>query len=323
MRYVSTTRTRARSRRVNVRSLSLVLTLCWVLRLLASSGYSRRDVGDERNKEAAANEAFAALKRMVGECDAFEYMETPSAQPHNETSENFDADLLVSLTDATFVLTTRSCKTTFRNARWVCVKGKMIDSCVPKRLRALVEEHGYAVSVSHAFIFMHALVQGFRHISVVEDDAVFLTAVRRDLIDELREVVRGPSTRWSFVRLGYRPFFLELQHIYSNTKQRTGIFSCPDQCACQKIGTHTCQMSGSGCDMRSSHFYMANSIVFKRAIRYLLDVSDKRRMIDYFVLQRFRNQIYVRDSVAVQEVLNFPMELQEGYTKLFERLCVR
>lgn len=319
-----TPRKRGRRTRADVRSLSLVFTLCWAVRSLVSSRYSRGDVGDARNvKDVAANAAFEALKRMVDECDAFEYVGTPRARPRNETYENDDVDALVSLTDATFVLTTRSCKTSFRNARWVCVKGKVIDSCAPKRLRVLVEKHGYAASLSHAFIFMHALVQGFRHVTIVEDDVVFSTAARRDLIEELREVIRGPATRWSFVRLGYRPLFLERQHKYSSEKRRDGFLSCPDECACEKIGTRTCRMSASGCDVRSSHLYMANSIVFKRAIRFLLDASDERRIIDCFVLQRFRNQIYATDSVAAQEVLDFPVELQEGYAKLFTRLCVR
>jgi len=83
-----------------------------------------------------------------------------------------------------------------------------------------------------------------------------------------------------------------------------------------------CRMAENGCDMRSSHFYVANAKVFQQIIEYLLDISDKHRIIDYSVLQRFQNQVYSDYPVAVQDVLDLPIELQDGYAKLFERLCV-
>ena len=81
-------------------------------------------------------------------------------------------------------------------------------------------------------------------------------------------------------------------------------------------------MVEKGCDMRSSHFYISNAGVFESVIADLLDVSDEHRIIDWFVLHRYSNQVYATSNVAMQEALDIPRELQEGYDKLFTRLCV-
>ena len=83
-----------------------------------------------------------------------------------------------------------------------------------------------------------------------------------------------------------------------------------------------CRMVEKGCDMRSSHFYIANARVFGSLIADLLDVSDEHRIIDWFVLHRYSNQVYASSNVAMQKALDMPRELQEGYDKLFTRLCV-
>ena len=62
-------------------------------------------------------------------------------------------------------------------------------------------------------------------------------------------------------------------------------------------------MTENGCDMRSSHFYIANANVFRQVIEYLLDVSDEHRIIDWFVLHRFPNQIYADYPIAMQAAL--------------------
>ena len=74
--------------------------------------------------------------------------------------------------------------------------------------------------------------------------------------------------------------------------------------------------------MRSSHFYIANARVFESVIADLLDVSDDHRIIDWFVLHWYSNQVYATSNVAMQGMLDIPRELQEGYLKLFTRLCV-
>jgi hypothetical protein len=81
-------------------------------------------------------------------------------------------------------------------------------------------------------------------------------------------------------------------------------------------------MIEKGCDMRSSHFYIANGRIFERLIADLLDASEEHRIIDWFVLHRYPNQLFATDPVAIQEALDIPPELQEGYGKLFKRLCI-
>lgn len=226
------------------------------------------------------------------------------------------------LTDATFVLTAHECKSSLPpNIHWACVKGKMVDACVPKNFEALISKHGYATSVSHAFIFMHAYLQGHRHVTIIEDDVIFSPSARDGLIDDVRAVLQGPND-WSFIRLGYRPFFLEAQHKKSTELHLEDPFSCPAPCVCEKFGTSMCRMVEKGCDMRRSHFYISNAGVFDSVIADLLDVSDEHRIIDWFVLHRYSNQVYATSNVAMQEALDIPRELQEGYDKLFTRLCV-
>ena len=81
-------------------------------------------------------------------------------------------------------------------------------------------------------------------------------------------------------------------------------------------------MVEKGYDIRSSHFYIANAGVFESVIVDLLDVSDEQRIIDWFVLHRYSNQVYATSTVAMQEALDIPRELQDGYAKLFTHLCV-
>jgi len=268
-------------------------------------------------------QVFQTLSNIVEDCDAFEDMGDLRNPIYNRsTTGDSSIVTLLSLTDATFVLATDSCNLMFSEYFWVCVKGKKIDSCVPKRLGKLIKSHGYATSISHAFILMYGLSRGYRHVTVIEEDAVFSTTLHRELIEDVRNVLQGPNDAWTFIRLGYRPFFLELQHKHSSMKHLEDPLKCPSSCTCTKIGAHVCRMAENGCDMRSSHFYVANAKVFQQVIEYLLDISDKYRIIDYSVLHRFQNQVYTDYPVAMQDVLDLPIELQDGYAKLFERLCV-
>ena len=298
-----------------------ILFLFALLHLLRSIVSTTRRMHAVHVKKRRAKVAFLTLRKMVQDCDALEHMDSLSDPIYTRSTRDASMDEILSLTDATFVLAIDSCTLSFSDARWVCVKGKKIDSCVPKRLGKWIETHGYATSISHAFIFMYALSRGYRHVTIIEDDAV-LSTVRRDLINDVRNVLQGPDAAWTFIRLGHRPFFLERQHKLSSEAHLDDPFKCPRSCACTKVGTHACRMTESGCDMRSSHFYVANAKVFQQVIEYLLDISDEHRIIDWFVLHRFPNQIYADYPIATQAALDLPLELQEGYAKLFKRLCV-
>lgn len=299
-----------------------ILLLFALLHLSRSIVSATRRMHAVHVKKRSAKVAFQTLREIVQGCDALEHMDSLSDPIHNRSTHDTSIDALLSLTDATFVLSTHSCASFSSHVRWVCVKGEKIDSCVPKRLGKWIEKHGYATSISHAFIFMYGISRGYQHVTIIEDDAVLSTTVRRELIEDVRNVLRGPDDAWTFLRLGHRPFFLERQHKLSSEAHLDDPFKCPSLCACTKIGTHACRMTENGCDMRSSHFYIANANVFRQVIEYLLDVSDEHRIIDWFVLHRFPNQIYADYPIAMQAALDMPVELQEGYAKLFKRLCV-
>ena len=306
---------RARTARTALRAAAICWCVYWsvlIIRIRYSAYVKRR----------AAAIAFHRLRDIARDCKALEFV-SPSSESASENltpDDNNFADLLA-LADATFVLTAHECKSSLPpNVRWACVKGKVVDACVPKHLEALISKHGYATSVSHAFIFMHAHLQGYRHVTIVEDDANFSQSAR-DLIDDVRAVLQGPND-WSFIRLGHRPFFLEAQHKKSTELHLEDPFSCPAPCVCEKFGRSMCRMVEKGCDIRSSHFYIANAGVFESVIADLLDASDEHRIIDWFVLHRYSNQVYATSSIAMQEALDIPRELQEGYAKLFTRLCV-
>ena len=109
-------------------------------------------------KRRAAAIALRTLRDIARDCKALEFV-SPSRESASEnlTSDEKNLANLLAITDATFVLTAHECKSSLPpNIRWACVKGKMVDACVPKNFEALIRKHGYATSASHAFIFMHA-----------------------------------------------------------------------------------------------------------------------------------------------------------------------
>jgi hypothetical protein len=139
-------RSRAKSARTALRTVA-ICSLMIIIRDFYSAYVKRR----------AAAIAFHMLRDTARDCKALEFV-SPSRESARENltpDENNLADLLM-LTDATFVLTAHECKSSLPpNIHWACVKGKMVDACVPKNFEALISKHGYATSVSHAFIFTH------------------------------------------------------------------------------------------------------------------------------------------------------------------------
>ena len=260
------------------------------------------------------------FSKVVQACEAIEYMSSSDAMRGFE-SINDNVDKLLALTDMTYVLAFQNCTTSFKHVRWACARGEYIDSCMADRFSSFVEGHGYATSISHAFIIMHAKLNGYRKISIIEDDVEFSTTLDAQVVTELRANINGPR-EWSFVRLGYRPYFLEEQYSSSSREHGNSVFFCPTECVCKAIDSTLCHMAESGCDMRSSHFYMINEDEFTHILYNLLDSGNRHRVIDWFVLQGYKNQLYVVDSVATQQQLDIPNELQSGFSSLFKRLCV-
>ena len=307
------------------RKLHSAHILCWFILILINftAVQFRSRVKRVRYQPHEYHEAHTRLQdfcKIVQECGAIEYRNGFDAARDFESRESTLLGLLT-ITDMTFVLAYQECKTTFQHIRWACVRGKQVDSCLTKQFQGLIPAHAYATSVSHAFILMHAHLKGYKHISIVEDDVLFTETVETDIVSDLRKNIFG-SRKWNFVRLGYRPFFLESQFKASSTDHGAEPYSCPTACRCNKIGSTLCHIAEKGCDMRSSHFYMINIDIVQDLLFNLLNISNVYRVIDWFVLQNYGNQLYMLDPAAVQKDLDLPIELQSGFSNLFKQLCV-
>ena len=72
---------------------------------------------------------------------------------------------LLAITDATSVLIAHECNSSAAEYTLGVVKSKVVDAW--KYFEVLISKHhGYATSISHAFIFMHAHLQGYQHVTI-------------------------------------------------------------------------------------------------------------------------------------------------------------
>ena len=120
--------------------------------------------------------------------------------------------------------------------------------------------------------------------------------------------------------MGFRPYFLEARG------DNIG-YSCPEQCLCEEyqvIGTGLCKIISGGCDLRSADLYLAQHSTFEDLILKLLDASVFDRVIDFHVLQSFKDYWVAVPPLSFQEKLEtaYPISLQKGFGELFEELCV-
>ena len=145
----------------------IILLLFALLHLSRSIVSATRRMHAVHVKKRNAKVAFQALEIVQG-CDALEHMDSLSDPIHNRSTHDTSIDTLLSLTDATFVLSTDSLQRRCLHMSLGVVKGEKIDSCVPKRLGKWIKKHGYATSISHAFIFMYGISR-YRHVTIIED----------------------------------------------------------------------------------------------------------------------------------------------------------
>ena len=137
-------------------------------------------------------------------------------------------------------------------------------------------------------------------VAVIEDDARsdFTVSFDDDEFERLRQLVRPDLTRarvssndgvdthapmdaahawsWNFLRFGYRPYQMEEAAAAGAHAE-----ACPERCACERTSAHSCLISQSGCDLRSSEAYLINRGAFADFTHRLQGV------VDYGVLQSF------------------------------------
>ena len=113
---------------------------------------------------------------------------------------------------------------------------------------------------------------------------------------------------WSFARLGWRQYTLEI----------APAAACPQQCACQMVGNKLCFVAGAGCDLRSSDSY----IISQRYFKWTLDQLIQGGTVDYDVLPRAPGTLLALPILSAQRTLDIPVEHQQAVSELFMAKCL-
>mmetsp|Transcript_3700 Transcript_3700/g.17028 ORF Transcript_3700/g.17028 Transcript_3700/m.17028 type:complete len:639 (+) Transcript_3700:199-2115(+) len=257
---------------------------------------------------------------------------------------------IFSLVDHVFFLagSTRGCKNIrCADHQWktTCVNGRELDACLfpDEQLRTYMDYSELAAS-NHAYVHLYSAREEHDTIAVVEEDFKMRGNLTSGQLASLDKLLRQKND-WSFIRVGRRPYFLE---------RRLNKRSCPEECICERIpkyGDGLCRMRRSGCDMRSSDFYIANQNVLLKFAELTNDDTDfpwqrvenrkspslryRRPLIDVEVLPSFANQWYLIPQMSYQTRLRDTEELyeqnlgiegtlqfQERHDIMFRELCV-
>ena len=222
-----------------------------------------------------------------------------------------------------------------KRGKVLLVNGKIIDECVKDGDL----DHWHRASFSHAVAVAHAALRGRDVVAVIEDDARsdFTVSFDDDEFERLRQLVRPDLTRarvssndgvdthapmdaahawsWNFLRFGYRPYQMEEAAAAGGAAHAE---ACPERCACERTSAHSCLISQSGCDLRSSEAYLINRGAFADFTHRL-----QGGVVDYDVLQSFPKMMVLSPMVSYQENLDSSMDAQRDLQRRFGRSCVR
>ena len=192
----------------------------------------------------------------------------------------------------------------------VLVNGGVFDRCDHADEFGL--DHYKRASLLHAAAVSDALNKDLDKIAVVEEDSESPPEPEhRAMLDDadvasFASALRGDD--WSFLRMGWRQYTLELD---------PGM-ACPEQCACEKRADKLCFVSRGGCDLRSSDSYVISS----RYYRWMLDALIMGGTVDYDVLPRAPGMLLALPVLSVQERLDIPTEHQAALSDLFMKKCM-
>ena len=192
----------------------------------------------------------------------------------------------------------------------VLVNGGVFDRCDHADEFGL--DHYKRASLLHAAAVSDALNKDLDKIAVVEEDSESPPEPEhRASLDDgdvasFASALRGDD--WSFLRMGWRQYTLELD---------PGM-ACPEQCACEKRADKLCFVSRGGCDLRSSDSYVISS----RYYRWMLDALIMGGTVDYDVLPRAPGMLLALPVLSVQERLDIPTEHQAALSDLFMKKCM-
>ena len=109
---------------------------------------------------------------------------------------------------------------------------------------------------------------------------------------------------WRTIRVGYRAMFIDRP--IESVSKLVGKETCPKDCRCEKKNAFTCIMRQSGCDMRSSDFYL----VREAAYQSIIDKIYEGFTVDCEALRQVPNQIYITPQLSFQGTLDLKLQTQ-------------
>ena len=201
------------------------------------------------------------------------------------------------------------------------VHGGDVDLCYGR----LWADHWHKASTSHVHAFVDAALHNYKTITIMEEDA--LTSDPQDIGPETFDTEAilqflKDNTSWNTVRLGYRPYFLEMQSV---DQVRAGLgdtdvrYHCPEQCACEMVADGACMMKEGACDMRSSDFYLLRTT----QVPYLRRAVGGGSTIDMEALRRITNQVYILPQLSYQSHLDRSRQQQINMARRFKATCAK
>ena len=191
------------------------------------------------------------------------------------------------------------------------VDGRVFDECDQADKYGL--DHYKRASLSHAAALADAMNKKFTSVAVVEEDSTtprkgagFDASLSETDAFALKKALAADD--WSFARLGWRQYTLEI----------APQSECPPQCSCAMRGEKLCFVAGPGCDLRSSDSY----IVSDRYFRWALDQLIQGGTVDYDVLPRAPGTLLALPILSAQKTLDIPVEHQAAVSELFMKRCL-
>jgi hypothetical protein len=281
-------------------------------------------------KTTSGTAAFAALGATRDDCPAAYFAPKVGAASlggpgASELPEHFakfsvHATKLAALADQIYILCTECslgipedwrAKTSF-------VHGFRIDEC----LKTQGIDHWHKASFSHAHALMDAQKKQHKTVAIIEEDVITRDFADggvgwRMLLDNLghvRDTMRLEKD-WRTIRVGYRAMFID-RSIESVSKLE-GKETCPKDCRCEKKNAFTCIMRQSGCDMRSSDFYL----VREAAYQPIIDKIYEGYTVDCEALREVPNQIYITPQLSFQGTLDLKLQTQIQMGEEFMQKC--
>ena len=258
------------------------------------------------------------LRVPLEQCPPFLEKLNHSASEYDQMPETLSQ--MLSSVEQIFILGKSRCSISLPKIladRALCVIGEVLDGCAPAHLISGPHQHAMKVSFTHAAVLQISSDNEYEHILVIEDDIKFIQkAYSFDQVHNFSKLMR--SSGWSLIRLGFRPYFLQVG----------GVEPCPSVCRCfisPAYGNNLCELRHQGCDLRSSDFYIISKPNFLKLALQTIDVrkTNERRIIDVYPMRSLDKQWLYLPQISYQSTLDIPPDYQVGSGALYMKKCAR